>query len=139
MNGRAPIRTVILAAMSAALLFANAASADKPDKEKRKPRQVVDTGVELLPVDQTAEDLLEQMTNRSSEGLTVVRHANGMASVDLEGRFMNVMVATAAPDGSAVFSCQTGAQARRSASAAATVQAWRAKVKAQNAQTLEEK
>jgi hypothetical protein len=37
------------------------------------------------------------MTDRSTEGLVPVQHANGMVSVDLEGRFMHVM--RAVPDG----------------------------------------
>jgi len=139
MNGRARFRTVILAATSAALLFANIASADKPENRKGKPRQVVDTGVDLLPADPAAELTLEQMTNRSSAGLTVVRHDTGMLSVDLEGRFMNVMVATAAPDGTAALSCQTGTEAVKAASAAQTVKAWRARAKAEATQHLEEK
>jgi hypothetical protein len=33
------------------------------------------------------------MTNRSSEGLKETRHANGMRSINLEGRFQHVLVA----------------------------------------------
>jgi hypothetical protein len=143
MNGRVRFRTVILAATSAALLFSNIASADKPEHKKGKPRQVVDTGVELLPTDPTAEAMLEQMTSRSTEGLTVLKRDDGTLSMDLEGRFMNVMVATRAPDGTAVFSCQTGERAVKAAAAAETVKAWKARARAENArenaQYLEEK
>lgn len=138
MSGRTRIRAVVLAA-TATLLFAGTASADKPDEKKRKPRQVVDTGVELLPADPTADAMLERMTSRSSAGLTVVQHDNGMLSVDLEGRFMNVMVAKPSADGSAVLSCHTDSHAVKAASAAEPVAAWSAKAKARRAQPLEEK
>lgn len=139
MNGSSRFRVLIVAAASA-LLIAGAASADKPDKpKKQKPRQVLDTGVELVPSDPAGEAALEQMTSRSSEGLTVVRHDNGMLSVDLEGRFMSVMVATQAADGTAALSCLTGSQAVKSASAAQTVKAWKAQARAQATSQLEEK
>ena len=43
------------------------------------------------------EQKLEQMTSRSTEGLSEVQHADGTVSMDLQGRFMHVMVAV--PDG----------------------------------------
>ena len=134
MNGSSRFRAVILAAASA-LLFASVASADKPTDKKHKPKQIPDTGVELVPSDPAGEAALEQMTSRSSEGLTLVTHDNGMLSVDLEGRFMNVMVATPNADGTRTFSCLTGSHASKQAAAGAqAVQAWRAQAKAQTAQ-----
>jgi hypothetical protein len=115
MNGR--FRAIILAATSAAFCFASVASAEKPDdKEKKgKPRQVIDTGVDLMPPDASAEATLDRMTSRSSEGLVLVEHPNGMLSMDLDGRFMNVMLATPLADGSAHLSCQAGAHAHKTA------------------------
>ena len=141
MNPGSRFRAVILAAASA-LLFTSLAQADKPDKErKQKPRQVVDTGVERISTDPSGEALLEQMTSRSSAGLAVVRHDNGMLSVDLQGRFMNAMRATPNADGTHTLSCTAGSQAGKQASSAAqTVQAWKARAKAQVATVaLEEK
>lgn len=140
MNGSSRFCVAIVAAASA-LLFAGVASADKPDKDKKqKPRQVLDTGVDLVPADPTGEEALEQMTSRSSEGLTVVRHDNGMLSVDLDGRFMNVMLAAPNADGTHSLSCLTGSEARKQAAAGAqTVNAWRAQARAQATSQLEEK
>ncbi len=140
MSGSSRFARAVTLAAASTLFFASVASAEKPDDKKRKPRQIVDTGVELLPSDPAGEAALEQMTNRSSAGLTVVRHDNGMISVDLEGRFMNVMVATPAADGSTALSCLAGSKAVKAAGAAPTVNAWRAQVKAQTKQAhLEEK
>jgi hypothetical protein len=141
MNGIARFRMVILAAASA-MIFAGTALADKPAEKgkKQKPRQVLDTGVELVPADPSGEAALEQMTNRSSDGLTVVQHDNGMLSVDLEGRFMSVMMATPNTDGTHSLSCLTGSQARKHAAAGAgTVKAWRAQARSQMTSQLEEK
>ena len=117
MNAR--VRAIILAATSAAFCFANIASAEKPDdKEKKgKPRQVIDTGVDLMPQDPVGDALLDRLTSRSSEGLVLVEHPNGMQSIDLDGRFQNVMRATPLADGSAHLSCQAGAHAHKTASA----------------------
>ena len=143
MNGSSRLARAVILAAASTLFYASVANADKPDDKKRKPRQVVDTGVDLLPADATAEAMLERMTSRSSEGLVIVTHPNGMQSMDLDGRFMNVMLATPAADGSAIFSCQTGPQALKAASAAQTVKAWKARATAENAQAnamyLEEK
>jgi hypothetical protein len=88
--------------LGAAVPAAQAAQGHKPAK-KQKPQQVHPTGEEdaKAPTAEEAagEAALEQMTNRSSEGLAVVQHENGMASVDLEGRFMSVMVAATRKDG----------------------------------------
>lgn len=137
------VRAAILAAASA-LLFTGNALAEKPDdpgQPRKKPRQVVDTGVERIATDPSGEALLEQMTSRSAEGLSLVQHDNGMLSMDLQGRFMNAMIVVRNADGSPAFSCTSGTQARPQATASAqTVQAWKARTKAQAAAAaLEEK
>jgi hypothetical protein len=50
---------------------------------------------------------LKNMLNRSTEGLTAVRHPNGAVTVDLQGRFQSVAVATKNPDGTVAESCVT--------------------------------
>ena len=115
---------VVLAAASA-LLFAQAgnaqdAHAQTPEK-KHKPKQVPDVGLdEVVASDPVGEARLEQMTSRSSEGLTVVEHDGVMLSVDLQGRFMNVMVAAPAADGRQATSCLTGPEANRVVQASKT-------------------
>ena len=47
--------------------------------------------------------------NRSHEGLVSVEHLDGSVSVDLEGRFQNVTIATVADDGTVTISCVTSA------------------------------
>jgi hypothetical protein len=48
---------------------------------------------------------LETTTSRSSEGLTPVLHGDGTVSLDLEGRFMSVAVASPAAGGGHSVSC----------------------------------
>ena len=48
---------------------------------------------------------IRQLVNQSSEGLVEVRHANGGVSMDLQGRFQNVMLAKKEADGSVSQSC----------------------------------
>ena len=48
---------------------------------------------------------LREMLSQSEEGLEIVRHPNGMLSVDLQGRFQNAAVATMEADGGVVLHC----------------------------------
>ncbi len=48
---------------------------------------------------------IRQLVSQSSEGLVEVRHANGGVSMDLQGRFQNVMLAKKEADGSVSHSC----------------------------------
>jgi hypothetical protein len=50
---------------------------------------------------------LKAMLNRSTEGLTVVQHANGAKSVDLQGRFQSITVAKVDSDGKVAERCVT--------------------------------
>jgi hypothetical protein len=76
---------------------------------KQKPRQLVPTGAEdaaaATAEDAAAEASLERMLSRSDDGLHVVEHASGMASADLDGRYMHVSVAVTRPDGSRALAC----------------------------------
>ena len=50
-------------------------------------------------------DELKPVLNRSTDGLKQVRHGDGSLSMDLEGRFQNVVVARRNTDGSIEQSC----------------------------------
>ncbi len=93
-----------------AFALAGAASASPADKDKKqKVKQIVPTGAEDAAVptaaDEAGEANLERMLSRSDEGLQVVNHENGMASVDLEGRYMHASVAVQRADGSTAVVC----------------------------------
>ncbi len=47
----------------------------------------------------------EGMVSHEGDGLTVVQHANGMRSVDLQGRFQEFVVARKTADGKVVVGC----------------------------------
>ena len=89
------------------------AAAQKPNKQK--PHQVPQTDAKpatpVADTDAAGEALLEQMTSRSAEGLVEVVNPDGAVSMDLKGRFMSVMVATAKADGTIEVSCETGPDA----------------------------
>jgi len=59
-------------------------------------------------------DGLKGMLNRSTEGLVEVKHPDGSVSMDLDGRFQNVMVARRNEDGSLTQSCVDNPQAAAS-------------------------
>ena len=61
---------------------------------------------------------LEHMTSESSDGLKKQLMPNGSTHVDLDGRFMSVMVATPNKDGGYDITCQTGEKAVEAAHAA---------------------
>jgi hypothetical protein len=122
---------VTLLAISA-VLAAGVAGAESKSKGK-KPHQVVPTGAEDSPQapaeDAAVEARFEQMISRSSEGLVEVAHDDGSVSMDLQGRFMSVMVAAPTADGGRTASCHTGrealtqAKAHRTAKSAASKKA----------------
>ena len=128
-------------ALTLAALFTASAivAAQKPGKQK--PRQVPHTGVETVvqtPADVAGEAVLEQMTSRSSQGLVEVVHADGTVSMDLQGRFMNVMLATPATEGGLTVSCETGPEALKHAKAIAPVTAERSATAAPVAPSIRE-
>ena len=112
-------RAPLLAALAVVATTGQASA--EPKKEHRHGQQVVPTGAEDAPAaarrsvaEDAAQGELERMTSRSTEGLTAVMHADGTVSMDLEGRFMNVLVAD---DGGQV-SCRTPAGEAASATGA---------------------
>jgi predicted transcriptional regulator len=48
---------------------------------------------------------LKQMLNQSTEGLVVIHHADGSISMDLQGRFQNVLLAKKEDDGTISQAC----------------------------------
>ena len=114
-------------AICAALSVSAAQAADKPEPNATQlPQQVAPTGeedaVQTAPAARAAasvavseRQLLEaeliEMTDESDEGLDRVVLPDGTSMVDLEGRFMSVMVATPTEDGTVTISCHTGEDA----------------------------
>jgi hypothetical protein len=67
---------------------------------------------------QEAQDLaagLKKMLNKSADGLTQVQHEDGSTSMDLNGRFRNVVVASETEDGKLSMSCVDNPKAAASA------------------------
>jgi len=60
------------------------------------------------PTREQLEQQLLEMTSESSEGLTIEQRADGAEAVNLEGRFMSVLIATPAANGGYLLECQTG-------------------------------
>lgn len=50
-------------------------------------------------------DGIRQLVNQSTDGLVQIRHANGAVSMDLQGRFQEVMLARREEDGSISQAC----------------------------------
>jgi hypothetical protein len=67
------------------------------------------TGLDKAELDRQ----MSQMLNRSSAGLREVRHADGSVSVDLEGRFQSLSVATTDSTGAVRTRCVTNGQESR--------------------------
>lgn len=66
------------------------------------------TGKLRKPTDDETQALVDQistLTNRSTEGLTVTQHQNGMKSMNLEGRFGGVILGRANEDGTTEVRC----------------------------------
>ena len=106
------LRAALIGGVAATLAFSAGIAADAADKpKKQKPRQVHPTGAEdaAPPTDAelAAEKELEEMTNRSSEGLRVITLQDGTQAVDLVGRFMHVSRIVTAADGSQKTICTT--------------------------------
>ena len=58
---------------------------------------------------------LKKMVNKSADGLTEVQHEDGSTSMELEGRFRNVVVAREREDGTLSMSCVDNPKAAASA------------------------
>jgi hypothetical protein len=89
------------------------------------PRQTIPTGEEDAPQQASAarkaaaaaadpqklERELVRMTSESDKGLAAVKQADNSVSVNLDDRFMSVLVATPTSDGGTEVSCHTGKEA----------------------------
>ena len=99
------------------------ANAQSTSREPVLPQQVIPTGAEDARPTENAraaaaaavntqarslEQELVRMTSESSEGLVAVQRVDSGVTVDLEGRFMSVLVATPTEDGGHAVSCYTG-------------------------------
>lgn len=109
---------------------ATAVATAEPQKPKRgRPHHVVPTGADDAPgapaPDAAAEAELEAMTSRSAVGLTSTPLVGGGVMLDLDGRFMNVALAT---EGGTT--CHTGATAVAKSKAARKRTKGKAKSKA---------
>lgn len=106
---RVPLLAALALLASAGSAAAEPAKAQNQNALKTLPTGAEDEPAAAAPLARAAavapEIDLDAMTSRSSEGLTQVLHADGTISVDLEGRFMNVVVATPGADGRATVSC----------------------------------
>ena len=111
-----------------ALLSASATqAADAPEvNATQRPQQVLPTGAEdaaqpaafaraavsaAASERESLEQALVESTSESDEGLTTVTLPDGSSMVDLQGRFMHVVVATPTEDGGVAIGCHTGEDA----------------------------
>jgi len=105
-------RNVSALTLAALVSMTGVLAAQKPSKQK--PHQVRQTDAEpAVPpdVEATADALLEQMTSQVSDDLVAIDHADGSVSMDLQGRFMSVMLVKTNKDGSQAITCEAGEDA----------------------------
>ncbi len=119
-------RSLLALAVGMGLVSGTALAQDQAAKIQL-PQQVLQTGEEdaaapaaaersvaARAAAPTREQLVEQLldaTSESSEGLKTELRGDGSKAVDLEGRFMSVVIATPAKDGGYVLSCDSGESA----------------------------
>jgi hypothetical protein len=106
-------RTASAFTLAAVIGLSGTLAAQKPAKQK--PNQVRQTDAEpAVPASQemaAAEALLEQMTSQVSDDLVAIGHPDGTISMDLQGRFMSVMLIRTKADGSQAVACEAGHEA----------------------------
>jgi len=99
--------------LAAVIGFSGTLAAQKPTKQK--PHQVRQTDAEpAAPTsaeDAVGEALLEEMTSQVSDDLVAIGHPDGTISMDLQGRFMSVMLVKISADGKSEVSCEVGKEA----------------------------
>jgi hypothetical protein len=113
----------LLSIAMCAVLGASAAQAadETVPGETQLPQQVLPTGAEdaaaaapaarMAVASVSSDELIDQLiesTSESDEGLVIVDLPSGGQMIDLQGRFMTVMVATPTDDGGVVVGCHTG-------------------------------
>ena len=97
-------------ALLTSVALPRSSSKASPKKYKATKAIVLDksTGTLRKPTQEETDVMVNQistLTNRSSEGLTVNQSANGMKSVNLEGRFNSVALGRANADGTTEIRC----------------------------------
>jgi hypothetical protein len=123
----------------ATVALSGIANAQSVDREPVLPQQVITGADDARPATnarataaavnteaQRLEQELRTMTDESSEGLVAVKRADSGVTVDLEGRFMSVLVATPTEDGGHAVSCHTGHDALTQADQARDIAAGKA-------------
>ena len=100
---------------AAVMLVDTAAFAQGP---VRLPQQVPATGAEdgrpRTPAEEQGVRNVQVITDHSFDGLTYTERSDGTLSIDLQGRFMNVMKAAPGQDGRLDLYCQTSPSATTS-------------------------
>jgi hypothetical protein len=119
---------LVIAAISAVSRQLVAGNQSAPPENTRKYMTVTVAGQEVQIDSQTGklkplsaqqqQELaagLKKMLNKSADGLTQVQHEDGSTTMDLNGRFRNVVVAGETEDGSLSMSCVDNPKAAASA------------------------
>ena len=118
------IAVAAITVLSKQLTSANASPSQSAGSEAPKYVTVKVAGTEVQVDPQTGQikplspeeakrlaDDLKPVLNRSTDGLNQVRHGDGSLSMDLQGRFQNVVVARRNTDGTVERSCVDNPQA----------------------------
>lgn len=87
------LNRITIAIFSIATLCVGTASAEKPARQR--PSQFVPTGAEdaVRVGEDDGSRKVDSITSEATEGLTVVKRADGTQMVDLQGRFQHVLKA----------------------------------------------
>ena len=113
---------MLFAALCAATASAQTVTVQPPDKNDTVTTTVNgqqvkvnrQTGRLVAPTAEEAKILaegLKGLLNQSTEGLTIRKYADGTEEIDLQGRFMNLMVARTTTDGKVETECVTTPEA----------------------------
>lgn len=95
---------ITFAIASIAALCVGTASAEKPARQR--PSQIGTGAEDAVKVgDEEGSQKLQSITSDATEGLTVVKRADGTQMVDLQGRFQHVLKASKTADGKTDVSC----------------------------------
>ena len=103
--------TAILMALAIGTIALSRTSTQAQKKSYVATREIIldkATGKLRKPTAQEIDETVAQLktlTNRSTEDLTQVQHANGMVSMDLKGRFNGVVLGRANADGTTEVRC----------------------------------
>jgi hypothetical protein len=101
---------LLCAAIATSIALPRNSTQASPKKYRATKEIVLDktTGKVRKPTQEETDTMVSQisvLTNRSTEGLTINQSANGMKSVNLEGRFNSVVLARANADGTSEVRC----------------------------------